>query len=272
MAKSHRLKGLIMHFPKYWTTARDKQLTAWGWSDESVAHAASVAQERLARIKEWLRRRGKTPLQQRYGYSDGRPLREEVLREFRKPDGSLQAAMTRNSYGCLVLNTVDMMFVDVDAPEAKESSFLAGIFGFRKPQDRDPDAFMNSLTARVNDWTGRWPGWGWRVYRTPPGCACWLHTNRSLPNPRCARPRSRCLRRTRCIGNCAPHRSVSAPGSRPNRGAATWRSHEDAGLGGMRPPKPGFANGNRNISRRRNPMRRARWSDSSAQPCPLRLA
>jgi hypothetical protein len=159
-----------MHFPKYWTTARDKNLVAWGWSDHNLAEANGRAMERLMRIKDWLSRRTKTPLQQRYGYGDDRPLCEEVLREFRAPNGTLRAAITRNRYGCLVLNTADLMFVDVDAPEAKESGWLAGLFGFRKPDHRrDPDAFMNTLMARVNDWVGRWPGWGWRVYRTAAG-------------------------------------------------------------------------------------------------------
>jgi hypothetical protein len=156
-----------MHFPKYWNTARHKSLTAWGWSDESLADAARRDGERLARIRDWLARGGKASPGQRYGYPDGRPLREEVLREFRADDGTLRAAVTRNSYGCLVLNSADLMFVDVDAPEAKASSFLAGLFGFRKlDQERRPDEFPNQVLARVNDWVSRFPGWGWRVYRT----------------------------------------------------------------------------------------------------------
>jgi len=124
----------------------------------------------LARIKDWLRQWTKTSRQQRYGYGDGRPLREEVVREFRAAEGTLRAAVTRNSYGCLVLNTADLLFVDVDAPEAKASGWLAGLFGFRKPdQSPEPDAFMNTVTARVNDWAARWPAWGWRVYRTAAG-------------------------------------------------------------------------------------------------------
>lgn len=157
-----------MHFPKYWTTAHENNLSAWGWSDESLAHASGKAQERLARIRDWLAREGKPALQERYGYD--RPMREEVLREFRAEDGTRHAAITRNSYGCLVLNTTDLMFVDVDAPEAKESSFLAGLFGFRKPaKERQPDEFLNQVMARVNDWVSRWPNWGWRVYRTGAG-------------------------------------------------------------------------------------------------------
>ncbi|HMP82840.1 MAG TPA: hypothetical protein PKA41_09085 [Verrucomicrobiota bacterium] len=169
-----------MHFPKYWTTAQDKTLTAWGWSDESPAHAGNHAAERLMKIKAWLARGGKSSSQQRYGYGD-RPMREEVLREFRKADGTLRAAVTRNSYGCLVLNTADLMFVDVDAPEAKESSFLAGLFGFRKPdKGRTPDAFLNGVAAKVEDWLKRQPDWGWRVYRTAAGVRL-MATHQAIP-------------------------------------------------------------------------------------------
>src|SRR5262245_9298698 len=111
-----------MHFPRFWTTARRGGVSAWGWSDESPAHAEAKAAERLSRILARLARGGRAPVQ-RYGYPD-RPMREEVLGEFRTPSNVLRAAVTRNSYGCRVLNTADLMIVDVDAPEAKESSFL----------------------------------------------------------------------------------------------------------------------------------------------------
>ncbi len=48
-----------------------------------------------------------------------RPMREPVLREVKKDNGELAAVVTRNSYGCLVLNTARVMFVDVDLPELK---------------------------------------------------------------------------------------------------------------------------------------------------------
>jgi hypothetical protein len=54
-----------MHFPKYWTTASDKHIVAWGWSDASHAEAAEHAAGRLARIKTWLSQRAQAPRQQR---------------------------------------------------------------------------------------------------------------------------------------------------------------------------------------------------------------
>ena len=157
-----------MHFPRYWTTAKQGKLSAWGWSDESPAQAEAVASTRLSRIAEWLTRNNRQPAQ-RYGYP-GQPMREEVLREFRAPNGTLHGVVTRNSYGCIVLNTANLMFVDVDAPEANESSFLAGLFGFRRPdRNRRPEDFPKKVTGRVEQWIATRPDWGWRVYRTCAG-------------------------------------------------------------------------------------------------------
>jgi hypothetical protein len=157
-----------MHFPRFWTTVRQGNVSAWGWSDESLAHAEGHAQGRLLKIFERLRRGG-GPTANRYGYPD-RPMREEVLREFRGPSGELIGAVSRNSYGCLVLNATNVLIVDVDAPESKESSFLAGIFGFKKPDlNRRPDAFVEEAQRRVADWLKSRTGWGWRIYRTRAG-------------------------------------------------------------------------------------------------------
>lgn len=157
-----------MHFPQHWFSAQRGQVSAWGWSDESLAQAQAHAESRLLRILEWLRR-GEGRQLQRYGYSD-RPLREEVLKEFRAPDGTLAGAVTRNSYGCLVLNTSHLMFVDIDAPEAKTSNFLAGLFGFRKPdKNKDANDFEAGVLEKVHHWVSGRPQWGWRVYRTRSG-------------------------------------------------------------------------------------------------------
>ena len=158
----------FMHFPKHWFSAKRGEVSAWGWSDESLAHAEAHAESRLVRILEWLRRGDDRQLQ-RYGYP-GRPMREEVLKEFHGTDGTLNAAVTRNSYGCLVLNTSQLMFVDIDAPRAKESSFLAGLFGFRKPdKNKSENGFEKNTLAQVHRWLDVHPDWGWRVYRTRAG-------------------------------------------------------------------------------------------------------
>ena len=105
----------------------------------------------------------------RYGYPD-RPMREEVLRAFRDADGKLKAAVSRNSYGCLVLNTAAALFVDIDSPESKESSFLAGLFGFRRPDKKGkPETFEVTVRDAIRRWLNGHKEWGWRAYQTRAG-------------------------------------------------------------------------------------------------------
>jgi hypothetical protein len=105
----------------------------------------------------------------RYAYSD-RPLREPVLRELRGSAGDVAAVITRNSYGCLVLNTARVMFVDVDLPEPKRPAaggWLKKLFGGAEPPPVD-DAEGRTL-AQAEAWAQANPGWGWRIYRTRAG-------------------------------------------------------------------------------------------------------
>ena len=110
----------------------------------------------------------------RYAYAD-RPLREPVLQEIRTAAGELSAVVTRNSYGCHVLNTARALFVDVDFPEPAKGGALAGqrlrssigsLFGRKPEPPADP---QQSAIAKAEDWAKRQPGWNWRIYRTPAG-------------------------------------------------------------------------------------------------------
>src|SRR3954454_9490569 len=88
---------------------------AWGWSSTDPEEAAARARGAAKRIAEllaageWPRQRGKG-----YLYSAERPPREEVLQEFHDAGGETSAFISRNSYGALVLNARDLMFIDVD--------------------------------------------------------------------------------------------------------------------------------------------------------------
>jgi hypothetical protein len=55
-----------------------------------------------------------------YLYGD-RPLPEPVLHEFRSYGSAPSAVVTRNMYGALVLNTRDLMFVDIDREDGSPS-------------------------------------------------------------------------------------------------------------------------------------------------------
>ena len=82
--------------------------------------------------------------------------------------GDVCAVITRNSYGCRVLNTSKVMFVDIDLPEPKAGGgFFKRLFG--KPEiPRTDDAQAQAMT-RIENWTRNNGAWGWRVYRTHSG-------------------------------------------------------------------------------------------------------
>ena len=128
--------------------------------------AKAVAQ--LQRIRDWLAGERGEELEH-YGYP-GRPMREEVLREFQDQSGRAIAAVSRNSQGCLVLNTVNMLFVDVDIAEEPSvgGGLLATLFG-RKKEKPAGESAESRITAKVAAWLVANPQWGWRVYRTRAG-------------------------------------------------------------------------------------------------------
>jgi len=159
------LESAIMNFPKFWAKASNDALTCWRWSNASLHEAQQLAEEAVRQLADRVRVSGWPT--QRYGYSD-RPLREPVLREFTNADGSLAAAVTRNAYGCHVLNTARALFVDIDLPEPKPSGgLLKKLFG--KPEPANAPSPEAAALARIESWTRARPGWGWRVYRTRAG-------------------------------------------------------------------------------------------------------
>lgn len=154
-----------MNFPKYWAKASDREFVCWRWSDSSQAEAERLAGEAVRKLADRFAA-GAKPLS-RYAYSD-RPLREPVLDELRGGDGGVAAVITRNSYGCLVLNAARILFVDVDLPEPKRAGgLLKRLFG-KAPPPLTNDAETQAL-ARAETWAQNNPGWGWRVYRTRAG-------------------------------------------------------------------------------------------------------
>lgn len=136
-----------MNFPRYWARGRSGDFTAWRWSDVSYEDALRSANEAAAQLRARFME-NRPP--QRYGYAD-RPLREPVLHEMRDAAGNVSAVVTRNSYGCHVLNTANAMFVDID---------------FDDENSQHPAA---QALARAGQWAQSQPGWSWRAYRTRAG-------------------------------------------------------------------------------------------------------
>jgi hypothetical protein len=165
---------IAMNFPRYWARGRAGDYICWRWSDADVEDAQAQATEAARRLAERCNVAGPSAAE-RYGYSD-RPLREPVLREIRGADGSLAAVVTRNSYGCEVLNTAGAMFVDVDIPEApkkEDAPSLAGLFkslfGQSAPPVPKTQDLMEREIAKAEAWGRQQPGWNWRIYRTQGG-------------------------------------------------------------------------------------------------------
>jgi len=100
-----------MKLAKFWS--RDSaeydgvSATARGWSDDSFDAAKARARQIAQHVAERIVNHGGQ--KEKYPYGD-RPLPEPILRTF--PGG--RAAVTRNAYGALILNTDDLMFVDID--------------------------------------------------------------------------------------------------------------------------------------------------------------
>jgi hypothetical protein len=134
-----------MNFPRFWAHGESGSFSSWRWSDNSPEEARSLAREAAARLEARFRETGK--LVDRYGYPD-RPLREPVLRELFDESGQVAHVITRNSYGCHVLNSARALFADVDLPE--EHLGAAAI-------------------ERARNWADSQPGWNWRIYRTKAG-------------------------------------------------------------------------------------------------------
>lgn len=157
-----------MHFPKFWQKAVEGRLIAWGWSDANPDDALANARSRVQRIRDWLSRGESRPsVDTQYGYPN-RPMREEVLREFRDGDGALVGIVSRNRPGCEVLNTTNLLFIDIDEPYAKPQGVFSKWFGGKKSSS-STGTFEETIQNSVRAWLDANPGWGLRVYRTRAG-------------------------------------------------------------------------------------------------------
>jgi len=123
-----------MRIPAYWSKAtaqetgengKTAEFTLWRSSDESPDAAHQSA---LAAAVESARRFLAGQRIGRYAYGSA-PLREEVIQRFTDASGQEFAAVTRNHYGSLVLNSARVMFIDVDFPYVSSGKRLAARVG-----------------------------------------------------------------------------------------------------------------------------------------------
>jgi hypothetical protein len=156
-----------MKIPKYWSKSEGTvekpdgeplSLMAWGWSEDSVAAAAAHAKQRFGSLVDRVRQGLELPRGYAYG---SRPLREQILEELHGSDGALRGLLTRNSYGSVVLNAAQAMFVDVDLPEGALEE-KKGWFGSKSGGEA---AALDGLRGRLQQSASG----GFRVYRTAAG-------------------------------------------------------------------------------------------------------
>ena len=162
-----------MNFPRFWIKGEaatgGRTFESWGWSDASAEEAKRRGEESARRAAERFVATGRT--EHRRYYLD-RPFREEVLETIGDKEGSPSAVITRNSYGCNVLNAAGLMFVDVDLEAenddvSERGGWLSPWFG--RGRSTAPPKNVEIIIARAREWAERHAGWGWRVYRTKAG-------------------------------------------------------------------------------------------------------
>lgn len=167
-----------MNFPKFWARGESGAFFAWRWSSNSLQEAQTLANQAAREMRERVRAGG--DLDHHGAYYPNRPFREQVLREFQNPCGEIDAVITRNLYGCHVLNTVRAMFVDIDfddpwmmnpATGSSGGGFFARLFGKKPaPQPSPPKPTPEEAALKkIENWTNAHPDWSWRVYRTRAG-------------------------------------------------------------------------------------------------------
>ncbi len=106
----------------------DETFTVWGASNESPESAMQHAKERLKKFEVMVKNEFTDKSDYEYGF-----IREEVLDEILADDGTVIAALTRNNYGAIILNAVNVMFGDMDE---SEPGFFGRLFG-KKKKDKD---------------------------------------------------------------------------------------------------------------------------------------
>lgn len=168
-----------MKIARYWVKGKaetvavpdsDETITvaSWGWSERSHEEAEQRANEAAQRAAGRIRAGGE-PLPRGYGYSD-RPPREEIVEEIKSPDGETVAVITRNSYGALVLNTSDLMFIDIDIPpETSGARFFRTLKNLFGSKSDDPES---RIRKGIADQASVYPNYTFRLYRTFAGFRC----------------------------------------------------------------------------------------------------
>ena len=108
-------------------------------------------------------------------------MREEILDSWAHGEAEPFAVVTRNTMGCEVLNTADIMCIDIDTPEGKPPTigFFARLLGKTPPPP--PPSVEEETLKKVEHMVTRDSSCGIRVYRTAAGLRLLLTHSRVTP-------------------------------------------------------------------------------------------
>lgn len=132
-------------------------LKKWGGSNASSEDAEQAARSKLEDLASRLMRKADIRWASEYTYST-RDLPEELIEKIDDHSG-----ITRNRYGCLVLNSDNMLIADVDLPKP---SFFAKIMKVIGKYNALTEA---EALLKLTEWLMHHPDMGVRVYRTAAG-------------------------------------------------------------------------------------------------------
>jgi hypothetical protein len=167
----------MMKIGRYWVReeaaivdphGRQHTAAAWGWSPTNIDEARQRAKATAERVARWLIDvdAKAPPTSQQYQYLLDRPPREEIIQEFRDDEGETAAFISRNRYGSLVLNSRDLMFVDIDFPKPSFwNQLLASFLG----NESSSKKYEAAAIERVRALCDAHPDVGVRLYLTAAG-------------------------------------------------------------------------------------------------------
>ncbi len=174
-----------MQFFKFWTQANrsasgnvgDFDVTCYGYSNDSLEDALRVAEQRAQSTAQAMA--NGVPRDQGY-YGNAHPIREEIIEAFEE-DGLCSAIISRNHYGCLVLNTADVFFADIDKPDQSNApspiASILNLFGMNAPETK---SFEQELIDNIAQHCSQNSNLGLRLYRTANGYRI-VVTNETIP-------------------------------------------------------------------------------------------
>lgn len=171
-----------MNIARYWATATARaedpdgnpmEFTIRRGSDISQDDARHNAEDAAKAIAGRLRAGHEPP--KWYEYST-RQLPEPILEEISDESGQRAGAITINRFGCEVLNTQRLAFLDIDLKPSRSrrasGALLGRLFGRGKAEQPTGDTTqiaVDGALSQLKSWVRKQPRTGVRAYRTSAG-------------------------------------------------------------------------------------------------------